>query len=75
LKDGDVIESFTDSRGIIETTSAVAIGFSKKVLEYAQSFNATKVKGKSGKDLLKFAGIFDQDNLKVMEEAIQYGCE
>jgi hypothetical protein len=75
LKDGDAIELFTDSRGIIEATSAVASGFSKKVLEYAQSLNATKVKGKSGKDLLKFAGTFDQDNLKVMEEAIQYGCE
>jgi hypothetical protein len=60
---------------LLKQLQQLPVDFQKKVLEYAQSLNATKVKGKSGKDLLKFAGTFDQDNLKVMEEAIQYGCE
>lgn len=47
----------------------------KKVLEFARALNVVTPKGKSGKDLLKFAGTIDRDSLKAMEEAIDYGCE
>jgi len=47
----------------------------KKLLEFARALNATTLKGKPGKDLLKFAGSIDRDSLKAMEEAVEYGCE
>ncbi|HEX3048196.1 MAG TPA: hypothetical protein VHY08_25815 [Bacillota bacterium] len=47
----------------------------KKVLKFAQTLNAETLKGKPGKDLLKFAGTIDADSLRVIEEAIEYGCE
>jgi hypothetical protein len=47
----------------------------KKVLEFSQALNITTLKGKPGKDLLKFAGTIDQDSLKTMEEVVEYGCE
>jgi hypothetical protein len=33
------------------------------------------LKGKPGKDLIQFAGTFDHDILKAMEEAAEYDCE
>ncbi|HEX3048588.1 MAG TPA: hypothetical protein VHY08_27815 [Bacillota bacterium] len=47
----------------------------KKVLEFARALNAINPKGKPGKDLLKFAGTIDSDSLKIMEKAVEYGCE
>ena len=47
----------------------------KKVLEFARALNVVTLKGKPGKDLLKFAGTIDQESLKAMEEAVEYGCE
>ena len=44
----------------------------KKLLDFARALNATTLKGKPGKDLLKFARTIDRDSLKAMEEAINW---
>jgi hypothetical protein len=46
----------------------------KKVLDYIY-FLENKSKGKSGKDLLKFAGIINGDDLRLIEKAIEEDCE
>jgi hypothetical protein len=46
-----------------------------KVLEFARSLDKAKVRGVPGKDLLRFAGTIDSEDLKVIESAINEGCE
>lgn len=46
------------------------------VLEYAKRLGSNNVqKGVAGNTLLKFAGLFDQDELQLMAKAIEEGCE
>ena len=44
-----------------------------KLLEFLESMTTEKKKAK--RDLLKFAGSIDQDDLEIMEQAIAEGCE
>jgi hypothetical protein len=60
---------------LLKQLDQLPMEFQKKVLEFARALNTATLKGKPGKDLLKFAGTIDQDSLKAMEEAVEYGCE
>lgn len=46
----------------------------KKVLQYIKSFSSLS-KESSGKELLKFIGTIDKEDLEKMTLAIQDGCE
>jgi hypothetical protein len=65
----------TISTELIKQLDKLPLESQKKILQYAQTLNAETLKGKPGKDLLRFAGTIDADSLRVMEEAIEYGCE
>jgi DNA-binding protein YbaB len=60
---------------LLKQLDKLPLEFQKKVLEFAKELNSTVLKGKPGGDLLKLAGTIDPESLKVMEEAVEYGCE
>lgn len=47
----------------------------RKVLDFARSLSKTNPAGKAGKELLSFAGIMDAEDIKMMSQAIEEGCE
>lgn len=48
----------------------------KKVLEFTSSVEeAEPLKGVPGSVLLQFVGTIDKEDLRLMEEAIEEGCE
>ncbi len=46
-----------------------------QVLEFARSLAKAEVRGTSGQQLLRFAGSISADDLQIMREAIEQGCE
>lgn len=46
----------------------------RKVLEFARTFKAQPLQGVPGKDLLKFAGLIEPEELKLMAQAIEEDC-
>ena len=47
----------------------------RQVLEFARSLVAHQLRGVPGKDLLRFAGAIHGDDLEIMRQAIEEGCE
>ena len=47
----------------------------RRVLDFARTLGAPLPKGVPGKELLRFAGAIPKDDLKMMAEAIDEGCE
>jgi len=47
----------------------------RRLVEYAQSLGASRPRGVPGRDLLRFAGMIDADDLRRMAEAIDNDCE
>ena len=47
----------------------------RQVLEFARSLVATRIRGVPGKDLLRFAGVIDTEDLNIMKQTIEEGCE
>jgi hypothetical protein len=47
----------------------------RRVLEFARALAKSKISGIPGKNLLRFAGSIDSEDLKVIEQAIAEGCE
>lgn len=47
----------------------------QKLLEFARSLRTKLPPGVPGKELLKFAGTISKEDLKLMKEAIEEGCE
>jgi predicted HTH domain antitoxin len=60
---------------LLKQLEQLPLEFQKKVLEFAKDLNTTALKGKPGRDLLKFAENLDPESLKAMEEAVDYGYE
>jgi hypothetical protein len=46
-----------------------------KVLDFAKQLQTGKLKGVKGKDLMQFVGTIDEEDLDLMEKAIEEGCE
>ena len=47
----------------------------RRVLDFAQALALSVPKGVPGKRLLRFAGAIPADDLRLMQEAIESGCE
>lgn len=47
----------------------------KQVLEFARTLDTTPLLGVPGKDLIRFAGFIPIEDLLLMEQAIEEGCE
>ncbi len=55
---------------LIEYLNHLPIESQKKVRNFAHALVISQSKGTSGKDLLKFSGIMDQNDIDEMKEAI-----
>ena len=60
---------------IREQLSQLPVEQQRRVLEFARSLVAARVRGAPGKSLLRFAGAINTDDLTAMEQAIEEGCE
>ena len=47
----------------------------RQVLHFARALAMAKPTGVPGKDLLIFAGAIEEDDLRIMAQAIEEGCE
>ena len=46
-----------------------------QVLSFVRTLEALNEQGTPGKDLLQFAGTIPQDDLEIISQAIEEGCE
>jgi hypothetical protein len=60
---------------VIEQLRAMPQDLQGQVLEFARTLVPSQVRGTPGQQLLRFAGSIPQDDLRLMHEAIEQGCE
>ena len=65
----------TIKQAIIEQLDHMPYEVQHKVLDYAQSLVPYPPKGTSGKLLLRFSGSIKTEDIIVMTQAIEEGCE
>lgn len=60
---------------IVEQLKALPYESQWRVLEFTQALAATSPRGVPGSQLLPFAGVIPPDDLQLMQQAIEEGCE
>ncbi len=60
---------------VVERLSVLPDSLQRRVLEYVESLDVQVRPGVPGTDLLQFAGTISPDDLKIMQAAIEAGCE
>ena len=60
---------------VVEQLGTMPQHLQSQVLEFARKLVKTEVKGTPGSQLLRFAGSISADDLQLMREAIEQGCE
>ncbi|MEL7039366.1 MAG: hypothetical protein AAFO04_27690 [Cyanobacteria bacterium J06592_8] len=60
---------------VIEQLKVMPQHLQWRVLEFAQDLARTEVRGTPGKQLLRFAGSIDLNDLQLMIEAIEQDCD
>lgn len=60
---------------VIEQLRAMPQDLQWQVLEFARTLAKSQVQGTPGQQLLRFAGSIPSDDLQLMREAIEQGCE
>jgi hypothetical protein len=60
---------------IIEQLDALPYELQRRVLDFTRALTLSAPKGVPGKQLLHFAGLIQPDDLQVMAQAIEAGCE
>jgi len=60
---------------IVEQLDALPYELQQRVLDFARALALTVPKGVPGKQLLRFAGAIQEDDLQAMAQAIEAGCE
>ncbi len=60
---------------VIEQLRTMPQHLQSQVLEFARMLVNTEVKGTSGQQLLRFAGSIPADDIQLIREAIEQGCE
>jgi len=60
---------------IVEQLDALPHELQQQVLDFARALTLTAPKGVPGKQLLRFAGAIQRDDLQAMSQAIEAGCE
>jgi hypothetical protein len=62
-------------REILDQISKLDPEQQRKVLDFARRLAVTRPRGVPGKQLLTFAGAIKIDDLQIMTQAIEEGCE
>jgi len=60
---------------IIKQLSSLPPDLQKKIYDFTVELSHSRPKGTPGKDLLQFAGTIESDDIEVMKQAIEEGCE
>lgn len=60
---------------VVEQMTGLPQELQWRVLEFTRGLTAATVRGAAGKDLLRFAGAISHDDIVVMRETIEQGCE
>ncbi|MFQ5343933.1 MAG: hypothetical protein ACE5F6_20505 [Anaerolineae bacterium] len=60
---------------IIRQVDQLPLDFQRRVLDFAQALALSLPRGTPGKQLLRFAGIIEPDDIEAMSRAIEAGCE
>lgn len=60
---------------VIEQLRAMPQHLQCQVLDFARTLVKVEVRGTPGQQLLRFAGAISPDDLQLMREAIEEGCE
>lgn len=63
------------SREIMRQLDELPLEGQRKVLDFTKALALSLPKGPPGKDLLRFAGVMDPDDVQVILQAIEAGCE
>ncbi|MBD2166336.1 hypothetical protein H6G04_18230 [Calothrix membranacea FACHB-236] len=60
---------------VIEQLKVMPQDLQSQVLEFARSLASSKIQGVPGWQLLRFAGAIPTEDLQLISEAIEQGCE
>jgi hypothetical protein len=60
---------------IIDQLDKLPIELQKRVLDFTHTLVRSIPRGTPGKDIIRFAGMIDEEDLNIMEKAIEEGCE
>lgn len=60
---------------VVEQLSAMPQPLQQQVLQFARGLTLPEKKGTPGQQLLQFAGSIPSDDLSLIQEAIEEGCE
>jgi hypothetical protein len=60
---------------VVEQLKVMPQPLQRQVLEFVRSLVKAEVRGTPGRQLLRFAGSIPSDDLQLMREAIEQGCE
>lgn len=60
---------------LLERLGHLQPGLQRRVLDFADALVRSEPRDVRGESLFRFAGTFDSDSLREMEEAIEEGCE
>lgn len=60
---------------VIEQLSNMPQSLQQQVLQFARMLGQVRIQGTPGHKLLKFAGSIQSDDLALMRNAIEEGCE
>jgi len=63
------------TRQIIKQLDRLPSELQRKVLDFAQALVLSLPKGVPGKQLLRFAGAIEPDDIQAMSQSIEAGCE
>lgn len=60
---------------IMKKIKSLPDNLQRQVLIFVDALQVSSTRGKPGKQLLKFAGTISTDDLNVMKQSIETGCE
>jgi hypothetical protein len=60
---------------VVEHLATLPDSLQRQVLEFVQTLKASIRQGVPGRELLQFAGAIPLDDLQLMRQAIEAGCE
>jgi len=60
---------------VVKQLDRLPFGFQRMVLDFAQALVMSLPRGVPGKQLLRFAGTIELDDIQTMKQAIEAECE
>ncbi len=72
---GGVMVSPAIRQKLLERLDQLPLPQQRRVLDFADALVQTKPRGVPGKELAKHIGLFDEQSLREMQEAIEEHCE